>query len=227
MTRNESGLAEEFKKDAEDEKFLERLNSILAPYQEEDYKDLPETYPTLQIIGAPRSGTTLLSQLISAHLDVGYINNLIAAFWRAPVYGIRLSRKLLMKQPVTSYDSLCGRTSGIEEPHEFGYFWFSMLGYEEMLQGSVSDGQIDWNRLATILKNMSEAYGKPVVFKNFLISWHMEKMLEFLPKTCFVHISRDPVNNALSMLDLRMHHWRTYEKWASMKIGRASCRERV
>lgn len=200
-----------------DEIFLERLNEILAPQQEKDYERLPETLPSLHIIGAPRSGTTLLSQLISAHLDVGYINNLIAAFWSAPVYGVRLSRKLLKRQALSSYSSDYGRTSGIHEPHEFGRFWFSNLGYREMDQSSVDDSQIDWERLATILNNISAAFEKPVVYKNFLIAWHMETILGYLPKTCFVRVKRDPEDNALSLLGFRKEYWNTYEKWVSMK----------
>ncbi len=117
--RKDPELAPEYKKDPAEEAFLERLNNILAPYQEEDYQDLEEIYPTLHIIGAPRSGTTLMSQLISSHLNIGYINNLIAAFWQAPVYGIRLSKKLIPPGVSSSFRSSFGRTTYIHEPHEF------------------------------------------------------------------------------------------------------------
>ena len=94
-----------FQKDRESEQFLQKLNDILAPSQEAEYEDLPEKYPTLHIIGAPRSGTTLLYQLLTSHLQVGFINNLIASFWKAPVYGIRLSQKLMASYIPSSYVS--------------------------------------------------------------------------------------------------------------------------
>ncbi|NBO54134.1 MAG: hypothetical protein EBU84_05990, partial [Actinobacteria bacterium] len=41
--------------------------------------------PLVFIVGVPRSGTTLLSQLFSRFLDVGYIDNIVARFWANPV----------------------------------------------------------------------------------------------------------------------------------------------
>jgi hypothetical protein len=41
--------------------------------------------PVFFIVGAPRSGTTLLLQTIINHYNLGYINNFIARFWEAPV----------------------------------------------------------------------------------------------------------------------------------------------
>jgi hypothetical protein len=216
--RKEPELTEAYRKDLEDEKFLERLNAILAPYQDEDYQDLPEIYPTLHIIGAPHSGTTLLSQLISTHLDVGYINNLMAAFWRAPIYGIRLSKKLIPRSIPSSYCSDFGRTVGIQEPHEFGYFWSSVLGYEEMLQQPESFEQsINWPRLRLILINMTHAFGRPVVFKSFFLGWHIAKMQEVLPKTCFVRIRRDPTQTAISILKQRQKYLGSVGKWVGLK----------
>ena len=216
--RKEPDLAGGYKKDLEDEKFLERLNSILLPHQERDYQDLEEIYPTLHIIGAPRSGTTLLSQLISSHLDIGYINNLIAAFWQAPVYGIKLSRKLIPSAPPSSYHSDFGRTSGIHEPHEFGYFWFSLLNYKEMHeQAEDFEKTIEWDYLRCVITNMTYAFGRPIVFKPLLLGWHIRTMQETLSKTCFVRIRRDPLENAISILHFREKYLGSAEEWVSMK----------
>jgi ABC-type oligopeptide transport system ATPase subunit len=45
------------------------------------------------IVGLPRSGTTLLSQLLAYSLDAGYTTNFAARFWLAPVHGLRLGRR--------------------------------------------------------------------------------------------------------------------------------------
>ncbi len=216
--RKDPDVTDAYKKDPEGEKFLLKLNEILSPYQEEDYKDLPELHPTVHIIGVPRSGTTLLSQLITSCLDIGYINNLIAAFWRAPVYGIYLSKKLIPRKTNSSFTSAFGRTSGPHEPHEFGYFWFSRLCYGEMMQQDEDfEKRIDWEKLRLILINMTHAYECPIIFKNFLTGWHIAKMQEILPKTCFIWITRDPLENAMSLLYTRREFLGSFEKWASMK----------
>jgi hypothetical protein len=216
--RREPQLSAAFRKDPEAELFLDRLNAILAPHQEQDYQDLPERYPTLHIIGAPRSGTTLLTQLIAAHLEVGSINHLIAAFWRAPVFGIRLSQKLLGGSPASSYASQYGRTPGIQEPHEFGYFWSAMLNYDDMCErGRDHEERIDWERLKTVLTNMTHAFQAPVMFKSMLLAWHMERIYEVLPRTCFVRIRREPVENALSILQARQEYGGSLDQWISLK----------
>ena len=217
MQRIEPELTPEYCKDPEDEAFLSRFNSILAPFQEEDYYDLPEAYPTLHVIGAPRSGTTLLMQSIATHLRIGYINNLIAAFWRAPVYGARLSKKLLPPGATSSFESNFGRTINIREPHEWGYFWSEMLGYREMRQvdKGFEDG-IGWARLRKVLINMTHAFALPVAFKPMLLTWHLLKMQEVMPRACFVRIRRDPVQNALSLLQYRRTALGAPDKWGSL-----------
>jgi len=209
-------LTERFRKNPETEAFLAKLNKILEPYQEEDYiVDLPERYPTVHVIGAPRSGTTLLTQLLAAHTDIGYINNLIAAFWRAPIYGIRLSAQVAPRTLGSSYQSEFGRTKGIHEPHEFGYFWSELLQYQEMREQR--DKLIDWERVRLVLTNMTYAFETPIVFKSFLLAWHIGEMQMTLPKTCWIHIRRDPLQNAISLLHLRRNLLGSIEKWASLK----------
>ena len=216
--REDPILAEAYKKNQGEELFLENLNNILAPYEEESYKEIEEKFPTLHIVGAPRSGTTLLMQLICSHLNVGYINNLIAAFWKAPTFGIRLSRKLLPATGDSSYHSDFGRTMGIIEPHAFGYFWSRLLGYQEVAyQGKDFEDKIDWNRVKIVLTNMVEAYDRPIVFKSFWMAWHLKRMQSILPRTCFIFIRRNPIDNALSLLHLRRKLLGSVKEWASMK----------
>ena len=218
MNRKEPQLAPAFGKNPAEEDFLRRLNGILAPHEQADYRDLPERFPTLHIVGAPRSGTTLLHQVVASCLDVGYINNLIAAFWRAPVHGIRLSNKLLAKVPVSSFRSRYGRTSGIHEPHEFGYFWSSVLGYDEMRQRDEAfEEQIDWARLRLTLINMAEAFGRPLVLKPFLLAWHIARLQTVMPKACFAWIRRDPLQTALSIVELRKKYTGSVETWVGLK----------
>jgi len=217
MKRIEPQLTEKYRKDPVQESFLERFNNILQPYQEEDYiEDLPEEYPTVHVIGVPRSGTTLVTQILATHTDIGYINNLIAAFWKAPVYGIRLSSQVVPRNLKSSYQSEFGRTKGIHEPHEFGYFWSELLHYREMLEQENKD-DIDWKRVRLVLTNMALAFGRPVLFKSFLLGWHVTEVQKILPRTCWIHVYRDPLANILSLLKLRKELLGSVEKWASLK----------
>lgn len=215
--RIEPELTAEYRKNPDDEQFLEKINKLLAPFQEQDYQEISEKYPILHITGVPRSGTTLLVQLLAVHTNIGYINNLISAFWRAPVYGIRLSKKLKISLNNSNYKSNFGRTNGIAEPHEFGYFWSHLLGYREMQEGSIIDSSIDWSRFQLVLNNMAHAFEHPIVFKSFLSGWHMEKIQEALPKTCWVRIRRNRMQTALSILEMRKKMLGSEHNWASLK----------
>lgn len=216
--RSEPEVLKEFEKNVDDENFISHLNDVLEPSHSRLLVDTPETYSTVHVIGVPRSGTTLLAQLLSSHLDIGNINNLVAAFWKVPLYGIRLSRKLIDADSISSYRSTFGRTRGLHEPHEFGYFWFSLLKYKEMVeQPAEHESSIDWSYLSILLRNMCEAYKKPVLFKNFLVGWHIRTLSKVLPKTCFVRVRRDPLDNALSILAMREKFLGSKETWASMK----------
>ncbi len=217
IKRIEPEVTDRFRKDPDQENFLARLNQILAPHQEEDYiENLPECFPTVHVIGVPRSGTTLLTQVLAAHTNIGYINNLIAAFWKAPVYGIRLSAQVLPRNIGSSYQSEFGRTKGIQEPHEFGYFWSELLDYQEMREPE-GEKNIDWERVRLIFTNMTRAYGGPIVFKSLLLAWHIPQMQQTLPKTCWLHIRRDPIQNSLSLLRFRNQFLGSVEKWGSLK----------
>jgi hypothetical protein len=213
-------LAPAFAKDPAGEEFLERLNAILAPHADAELLELEEEYPTLHLVGVPRSGTTLLYQLVAAGLEVGYVNNLVAATWRAPVYGLRLSRKLGLDRAESSFESSYGRTRGITEPHEFGYFWNDHLRYPSLAeQPAGHEATIDWPYLRRLLVNMAHENRGPMAFKPMLLVWHLETMLEHMPRTCYVWIRRDLRQNALSLLDMRRSLFGSYDGWASLRPG--------
>ncbi|MCP4214732.1 MAG: sulfotransferase [bacterium] len=214
----EANIKTEFKKDPNEEMFLEKLNDILQPHQEKEYRPIEEIFPTLFIVGVPRSGSTLLSQLVSAHLDVGYINNLIAAFWKAPVYGIRLSKKLLPEHGSSSFQSTFGRTKGIREPHEFGYFWSTFFDENHLAQKTQDEtANIDWRRMKHILTHMTYAFRAPVVFKYLPMGWYMSRVRKVLAKSCFIRIRRDPVQNAISLYNSRKKFLEAPRRWFSLK----------
>jgi hypothetical protein len=218
VPRHDPEFAQEFAKDPADEELLGTLNAALAPAEDDSYLDLPETYPTLHVVGVPRSGTTLLYQVVAAGLEIGYVNNLVAAFWRAPVLGMRLSRKLGLDRFEPSFDSRFGRTRGVGEPHEFGYFWNHHLRYPGLY--ALPDGhenEIDWARLRTVIVNMAHWNRGPVAFKPMLLTWHLERIAREMPLTCLVWIRRDLRATALSLLEMRRSLFGSDETWASLR----------
>src|SRR5699024_4725866 len=67
------------------------------------------------------------------------------------------------------------------------------------------------------LKNIIQAFGKPVAFKSFVMGWHASLMQQHLNKTCFVWIRRNPLDNALSLLETREKHFGSRNNWSTLK----------
>ncbi len=216
--RRDPELAPKFAKDPVQEGFLEHLNALLADPADGELEEIGETYPTLHVIGVPRSGTTLLYQVIASALDVGYVNNLIAAFWRAPVYGVRLAKALGVDRLESDFSSTFGRTAGVSEPHEFGYFWNDALRYPDLAErGAEHADEIDWGRLRRVVTNMAAAAGAPMVFKPMILVWHLGHLVEAMPSSRFVRISRPPRETALSLLGMRRSLRGSVDQWASLR----------
>lgn len=211
-------LTEKYKKATSFEAVLNSLNSQLSLSQKELFKKNNKDQTSIHVIGSPRSGTTLLMQLLISNFDLGYVNNFIATFWNAPLYGIHLSKKLLGDHYKSNLKSDFGRTNNIQEPHEFGYFWKHHLQYKDHLQQTYNPKHtIDWDQLRQILYQMGLAYNKPIIYKSFLYGFHIEEAVKMMPKTLFIHIKRDLYQNAFSILKLRKKMFGDETVWASMK----------
>jgi len=183
------------------EVFLDRLNEVLAPH----FPAIPANPPrhdSCQIVGLPRSGTTVLFQLLARTGSVGYPSNVMAPYWRVPVVGARLQRQLTLGQPTVSLRSVAGRTSEPLDPHEFGYFWRNALGHSGNTLRPDGEGW-SWERLQSALDAMCEAFDAPTVHKNFLALHHAPEMRRHLHRSKFLVLARDPRDVAASLWMVR------------------------
>lgn len=197
---------------------INSLNSVLKKAEPSLYVADKNPQTSIQVTGAPRSGTTLLTQLLLTNLDIGHISNLAAVFWDAPLFGIHISKQLLGKNYTSVLDSNFGSTKKINEPHEFSYFWKKQLNYPDFLQRTYDKNHtIDWEILKERLYQMSLAFNKPIVYKAFQFGFHAAEAVQQMPKTIFIHIERDLYQNAFSVLKLRRNMNGNEDDWASIK----------
>ena len=148
-------------------------------------------FPTIFIFGLPRSGTTLLYQLLAQCLDVGYVNNLIAKFWLAPVIGVELSKAVLGERRHSSYSSNLGQTTEAHGPHEFAYFWrhwLKVYGLDDVLTFNDPKSNIDWKGLVRTVRGMQSAFGKGMVFKTMYAANHLTRFSENFSQSIFIYI---------------------------------------
>jgi hypothetical protein len=212
-------------KNQSDEDFLHSLNEHVRhlPVDAAVDEDTAERLPIVYIVGAPRSGTTLLSQVASRYLEVGYINNLIARFWLRPSVGIRLSAICLGPDArrAISFSAMHGVTREIEGPHEFGYFWRHWLGLDAAETHHLTpeeSSRVDVDGLRrTLVGEILASFDLPVVFKNVICGFQARLLSAAHPRSLFVHIHRDPVATACSILAARKARYGDETVWWSLK----------
>ena len=208
----------EYQKDSSKEDFFLSMNRALQTIEKPLYRDYKIEHPFLFIIGLPRSGTTLLSQILAYSLNVGYINNLMSRFWLAPLHGIRLSKNLIGEEKKSDFNSNYARTSHISDIHEFGYFWRYWLKketFDDVTFVKEREKNIDWKDLRKVLSTIQVEFNKAIVFKNIFGSYHMLKFRNLLQKVIYIYIERDTLDVAVSILEARRKYYEDLNTWWS------------
>ena len=169
----------------------------------------------LFIIGPPRSGSTLLMQVLTDAFNVGYLTNQHCQWFGAPAIADRVLSPLAAKQP-SNYESRHGRTEQLSDPAECGTWWYRFFRREPpyVTQKDVNPRKMQAFRHS--LQALEEATGRPLVFKNLYASLRIEPIALHVPNALFVIVERDLVDNAQSILKGRMDALGSYDPWWSV-----------
>jgi hypothetical protein len=215
------------------EKILRELNELLGTAEREASHGWPPSpvRPLVLVVGAPRSGTTLMLQWLAASGCFAYPTNLLSRFYGAPYVGARIQQ--LLTDPVldyrseleelhaasrTTWASEVGKTRGILEPHEFFYFWRRFFPVDQAQK--LTDDQLarsDPKGFAAGWAALESAFAKPVAAKGILLQYDIHRLAEWLPTAVFVHTRRDPFFNMQSLLGARERVFGDKGEWFSVR----------
>jgi hypothetical protein len=220
----------EFRRNEKLEALLSEINEILEPAEKKVIRNyrMPE-YPVVLIVGCGRAGTTLMLQWLAETGNFAYPSNLLSRFYAAPYIGARIQRlltdpafnfrnELVDLMTETNYSSNLGKTSGSMGPNEFWYFWRQYFPYEEIQY--LNDHQlaaVDSKRFVSELAAIEAAFEKPLALKAMIINFNIPFVSSILNKALFIHVERDPLYNALSLLESRKKFFGTIQRWYSFK----------
>ena len=190
------------------------LNRALARFDGRSSGDARRLdQPPVFIVGAPRSGSTLLYQLLVEVLDVGYLSNRHCRLWGSPAL---VERFVPPKRSSShTYESIHGRTTGAGAPSECGEYWYR---YFRRRPHHVSLAEADPARLRALrasVRRFGAAAGRPLLFKNLYCTLRLEPIAAALPEAAFILIRRDVVDNAHSILEARKRIHGDYAVWWS------------
>ena len=215
IVRENRTRTDAYRKDEAVERTLLEINQTLEPHEPDIPRDLP-ALPHLFVFGLPRSGTTLTHQMLTWALDVGYVTNVMARFWLAPYAGAIVSRAVLGDTRDGSFTSDYGKSVDPAGGHEFAYFWQHWLGIrdiDDLLDFSGDSERADWDGVAAAVRRVRAAFDKPLVFKTNYAAQFLPAFARTFPMPLFVHVRRDPLDVALSILEARRRYYGDTSTW--------------
>ena len=167
------------------------------------------------IIASPRTGSTVLYQLIVDLFELPYISNFTNKyFFRVPVPGFFIQKFF---RPSISLESSYGKTKGRFEPSEASNlmkYWFggnqpSQINSTEILKGREQS-------LQRTLRASQRLYnGKPLVIKNAWNCFRIPYLAKTFPAARFIWQRRDIYQSALSDLKARYANKGSPTEWNS------------
>lgn len=179
-------------------------------FDSENDLDIPDNNNNLSpifIVGAPRSGSSILWQLIAKYYRIVYISNFMALF------PSRMSKIFCLTwQSILNYNKIkhsqYGYISGLNSPNEAGALmdlWF--------------DNKLNQHQILSIrntVARISKMAKSPFVFKNLNNSIRIENILKIFPDAKFIYLKRNYKDNVKSLLNARKQIHNDLSKWWSV-----------
>ena len=154
---------------------LNKLNEFLSSVDLVNSKE-PFKKNFCFIVGLPRSGSTLLQQILISRYSVGYVSNIVGKFWGNPVVGSILHNSLCENEYFSNFYSEYGNTKGPFEPCEFGWFWKRALDID-LVSESIGP-KVNWDYINETLQKMSSVFKQPLILDTPFVCSHISKILQ-------------------------------------------------
>jgi len=161
--------------------------------------------PILFIVGAPRTGSTVLYQLLTSYLDVNYINNFIYLGRDNPFLSFLISQIIFRNKREFEFSSSYGSTlrQGFQAPSEAGNLWKKWMPKDKYY---INETDIEQNKLyqfSRFFNAISNLTNRPTIIKNLYFCQRL-RYLKATGLNCkFVFLRRNPVYTAQSIFIAR------------------------
>jgi hypothetical protein len=197
------------------DEMIERLRELLAPVQERIDVAARTRWPAGAIVGCPRSGTTLLLQVLARSGGFAYPTNLLARFAAAPYVGALVQRlvgdpacdprgEFAALRAAPDFASDLGKTRGLLGANEFQHFFRVQIPHRfpRWLTEAERD-RVDCDWLAKGLASLEAVLAKPVVTKAGLLQCNLAHFDARIPTLLWLRVRRRPADVMRSILAAR------------------------
>lgn len=173
------------------------LASLVEPFALPRFGSRP-TYPPLFVVGAPRTGTTIVYQHLLNTFRFGYVCNLADEHAEAPIAYSLLAR--IRGGYVPTYENRYGETQGAAGASDGWHLferWFPRYELDRQIDPTIA------RELPAVVRGIEAVYGGPFLNKNNHNSVRVRRLVELFPDARFIHVSRDQADAALSLARAR------------------------
>ncbi|MEN8202215.1 MAG: sulfotransferase [Bacteroidota bacterium] len=202
-------------------KYSAPLNRLLEVKKLRKYGQMAPGSAPLFIVGLPRSGSTLVYQVLTHMFNVTYIDNLMTLGRETLFFSAWLSQLFFRDRAHGSFTSAYGNTweSGLHAPSEAGALWYRWIPRELVY---VDENSLTEKNKLSMTRNiwaLINRYRKPLLIKNLYFSTRISLIRSLFPEAKFILVRRDPVYIAQSIYLSRLKNCKEPEsEWWSVRF---------
>jgi Sulfotransferase family len=156
--------------------------------------------PMMLVVGAPRSGTTLVAQTLVHQLRVSFPTNLGAWFPTSPISAQRRFGRPL-RASRTDRRNYYGQTPGLHDHNDAFHLWNRWLGSDRYRAGPLSDAAT--TDLRRFFAAWHATFRDPFVNKNNRNTDALVELADALPRATLLVVERDHDAVARSLITAR------------------------
>ncbi len=210
------------------ENLLDELLGLLEPVDKEIISNFKLKLPPLFVTGNPRSGTTLLMQVLAGSGYFAVPTNLLSRFYYATYIGSKIQQLLTDKNfdikgeledfQKGNYTSDLGKTKGLLSPNEFNFFWRRFIpNYDPQYIPVEEQHLVNIDGIAHGLAGIERVFNKPVALKAIMLQYNIDLLKKIHKDFLILYIKRDPLFIMQSILNSRLKYYNDKNIWWSVK----------
>ncbi len=184
-------------------KMLQPFDLILEKVERRKLQEArPSALPMIFIVGAPRSGTTLLYQTLARFLPVTYFTNWSALFPHAPITASQVASRFLSAKRFDDR-SFYGNVAGLTAPNDGFHVWNRWLGADRYRAPQQISAHAE-HEMKNFFNAWLAAFAKPFLNKNNRNTDCIALLAALFEHAYFIEVRRRPVYVAQSLLLARL-----------------------